>query len=150
MPTASYVPPRPSALPPVISLLRVLMQGDGDLLSLLPAAAYTMDVGPLGYSRRQILIVNDPQLVRPILADPRDVFPKNDLMVDALAPLVGDSMFVSSGDVWRQQRRMVDPAFSHMRLQEGYGSMVAAVDAIEQTMTAHARKAVKRSPWTWR
>jgi cytochrome P450 len=139
MPTASYVPPRPSALPPVISLLRVLMQGDGDLLSLLPGAAYTMDVGPLGYSRRQILIVNDPQLVRPILADPRDVFPKNDLMVDALAPLVGDSMFVSSGDVWRQQRRMVDPAFSHMRLQEGFGSMVAAVDAFEQTMTAHAQ-----------
>jgi cytochrome P450 len=126
-------------LPPVISLLRVLMQGDGDLLSLLPAAAYTMPVGPLGYSRRQILIVNDPQLFRPILTDPRDVFPKNDLMVDALEPLVGDSMFVSSGDVWRQQRRMVDPAFSHMRLQAGFASMVAAVDAYEPTLDAHAR-----------
>lgn len=130
----NYTPPRPTALPPVISLLRVLMQGDGDLLSLLPAAAYTMPVGHLGYSRRQILIVNEPQLVRAVLTDAAEIFPKNDLMVGALAPLVGDSMFVSSGDTWRQQRRMIDPAFSQLRLTRAFASMVAAVDDFEVTL----------------
>ena len=129
-----YIPPRPTALPPVISLLRVLVQGDGDLLSLLPAAAYRMPVGHLGYSRRQILIVNEPQLVRAVLTDSAEIYPKNDLMVGALEPLVGDSMFVSSGDKWRQQRRMIDPAFSQLRLTRAFSSMVAAVDDYEETL----------------
>ncbi len=130
----TYIPPRPVALPPVISLLRVMLQGDGDLLSLLPADAYKMPVGHLGYSRRQILIVNDPQLYRHILTDPLDIYPKNDLMVGALAPLVGDSIFVSSGEKWQKQRRMIDPAFSHMRLGQAFSSMVAAVDEYEQKL----------------
>ena len=130
----NYIPPRPIALPPVISLLRVLIQGDGDLLSLLPAAAYRMPVGHLGYSRRQILIVNQPQLVRAILTDSLEIFPKNDLMVGALEPLVGDSMFVSSGEKWRQQRRMIDPAFSQLRLTRAFSSMVSAVDDYENTL----------------
>lgn len=130
----NYIPPRPTALPPVISLVRVLLQGDGDLLSLLPAASYRMPVGHLGYSRRQILIVNEPSLVRSILTDSAEIYPKNDLMVGALEPLVGNSMFVSSGDKWRQQRRMIDPAFSQLRLTRAFSSMVAAVDDFEQTL----------------
>jgi cytochrome P450 len=133
-----YIPPRPLALPPVVSLLRVILQGDGDLLSLLPAEAYRMPVGHLGYSRRQILIVNDPQLYRNILTDPTEIFPKNDLMVGALEPLVGDSIFVSSGEKWRRQRRMTDPAFSHMRLGAAFPSMLAAVGEYEAKLAAIA------------
>jgi cytochrome P450 len=131
-----YKPPRPAPMGPLVSLARVAMQGDGDLLSLMPAEAYTIAIGPLGYSRRSILIVNDPALTRPILNDPQDVFPKNDLMVGALEPLVGDSMFVSSGALWRSQRRMIDPAFSHMRLATAFPAMVAAVDDFEKRLAS--------------
>jgi cytochrome P450 len=141
MSTPPYIPPRPQALSPIISLLRLIMQGDGDLLSLLPAQAYKMPIGHLGYSRRQTLIVNDPKLYKPILLDEEDIFPKNDLMVDALEPLVGDSIFVSSGAAWRQQRRMVDPAFSHMRLNEAFPSMAAGVDATEVELNEYANSA---------
>jgi cytochrome P450 len=89
----------------LLALLRVALRGDGDLLSLLPANAYRMEIGPLGYSRRSILIVNRPDQVRRVLSDPEGIFPKSDLMVEALAPLIGDSLFVSSGDTWRRQRR---------------------------------------------
>jgi cytochrome P450 len=126
-----YTPPRPKPMGPLASLIRVAMQGDGDLIGLMPATAYTDDMGPLGYSRRLIMIVNDPALTKPILYDPGDIFPKNDLMVGALAPLVGNSMFVSSGDTWRKQRAMIDPAFSHMRLAKAFGAMDAAVDDFE-------------------
>ncbi|MGD8497817.1 MAG: cytochrome P450, partial [Chromatiales bacterium] len=110
------------------ALIRTAWRGEGDLLSLLPAAAYRMRVGKLGYSRRTILIVNDPEIVRTIMTDPTDIYPKNDLMVGALEPLVGDSIFVSSGDTWRRQREMIDPAFSHMRINEAFASMRGAVD----------------------
>ncbi len=133
-----YCPPRPRSLSAVAALVRAAVRGDGDLLSLLPKEAYSIDAGWLGYSRRSILIVNAPELTRSILADPNDIFPKNDLMVGALEPLVGSSIFVSSGDVWRRQRRMIDPAFSHIHLSRAFISMAAAVDDYEHELADKA------------
>jgi cytochrome P450 len=123
---------------PIRSLVRVIRQGDGDLLSLVPSDAYCKPYTYLGYSRRSILLVNDPEIARDILTDPLEIFPKNDLMVGALAPLVGDSIFVSSGERWRRQRAMVDPAFSHMRINRAFDSMVEAVDAYERELDRRA------------
>ncbi len=135
-----YRPPAPRPMTPLRSLWRVLRQGDGDLLSLVPEAAYRETVTPLGYSRRGILLVNDPDAVRNILTDPLEIFPKNDLMVGALAPLVGDSLFVSSGETWRRQRRMVDPAFSQLRIGQAYSAMQHAVRDAEQRFADHAER----------
>jgi cytochrome P450 len=132
-----YCPPRPTPLAAVVSLLRSAARGGGDLMSLLPAKAYRVRAGWLGYSRRGILIVNDPELLREVLTDPSGIYPKNDLMAGALEPLVGNSIFVSHGDVWRRQRRMIDPAFSHMRLGKAFVSMSAAIDDYEQRLDAH-------------
>ena len=139
MPT--YEPPRPQPLAALLSLVRVMWRGDGDLLSLLPAKAYRVETGWLGYSRRSILIVNAPHLLRDVLTDPTDIYPKNDLMVGALEPLVGNSIFVSSGSVWRRQRKMIDPAFSHMRLNKAFLSMTAAVDDYEHYLDRCAQDA---------
>lgn len=136
-----YEPPRPQPLAALLSLVRVMWRGDGDLLSLLPAKAYRVETGWLGYSRRSILIVNAPHLLRDVLTDPTDIYPKNDLMVGALEPLVGNSIFVSSGSVWRRQRKMIDPAFSHMRLNKAFLSMTAAVDDYEHYLDRCAQDA---------
>ncbi len=135
----AYVPPKPVSRAAVLALIRVAFRGDGDLLSLLPANAYRMEIGPLGYSRRSILIVNQPEQVRRVLSDPEGIFPKSDLMVEALAPLIGDSIFVSAGETWRRQRRMVDPAFTMMRVNRAFPSMQDGAEACEQTFDAHAR-----------
>jgi cytochrome P450 len=126
-----YTPPRPVSLPAIISLIRVLRQGDGDLLSLLPNTAYRDPIGPLGYSRRSIVIANDPSLIREVLNDENEIFPKSDLMVNATEALIGDSIFVSSGETWRRQRAMVDPAFTAMRINRAFGAMSAGVDEAE-------------------
>lgn len=125
------IPPHPHPLPALAALLRVMWRGDPDLLSLLPDHAYRVDRGFLGYSRRSIHIVNAPDLVAPVLRDAEDIFPKSDLMVGALAPLVGESIFVSSGPLWRRQRRMIDPAFTQLRVGRAFPAMEAAVDAHE-------------------
>jgi len=123
-----YLPPRPRPLPAVVSLLRAAMRGEGNLLDLLPGSAYRMDIGPLGWSRRSTIIVNRPDLVRRVLIEDEARFPKSDLMVQALEPLIGDSIFVSSGDTWRRQRDMVDPALSMMRIGRAFPSMQAGVE----------------------
>ncbi len=123
-----YIPPKPLSLWSVVALARVLWKGDGNLLELLPAAAYHFDVGNLGYSRRSTVLFNEPGAVRDIMRDAEGVFPKSDLMVSALEHLIGDSIFVTDGERWKRQRAMIDPAFSHMRISHAFGAMKAAVD----------------------
>nr|BBD50088.1 cytochrome P450 family protein [Haliea sp. ETY-M] len=136
--SSPYEPPRPHSLAALPALARVMWNGDGNLLELLPASAYRFDVGNLGYSRRSTVLFNDPELVREIMRDERGVFPKSDLMVNALEPLIGESIFVTDGDKWRRQRAMIDPAFTHMRISLAFGAMRAAVDSYEETLAAHA------------
>jgi cytochrome P450 len=136
-----YQPPRPRSLPALPALLRAAWRRDGNLLELLPREVYDIDLGPIGWSRRQTLIVNDPVLVRQIMTTDVDRFPKSDLMVGALEPLVGDSVFVSSGEAWKRQRRMIDPSLSHIRINRAFAAMVAAVDAYEAELDAAASAA---------
>lgn len=135
-----FEPPRPKSLGPLSALLRAALTGDSNLIGLLPKEAYTMKIGNLGYSRRSIVIINDADEVRKILTDPTDIYPKNDLMVGALAPLVGDSIFVTSGDPWRKQRAMVAPAFNHMKLSLAFDAMQAAVDNYETVIDGHIQE----------
>ena len=136
--TSLYRPPAPVPTSPVRALVNVALKFEHDLLSLLPAEAYTARVSPLGYSRRSILIVNDAAELGPILANTGGLYPKNDLMVGALEDLVGHSLFVSDGEAWRRQRRMIEPAFSHMRIDASFGAMAAAIDACERRLDAAA------------
>jgi cytochrome P450 len=136
----TFTPPRPTSLSALVSLLRVVLRGDGDLLSLLPAAAYRVEVGHLGWSRRQILIVNRPDQVRRVLSDPEGIFPKSDLMVEALDPLIGDSIFVSSGATWKRQRRMIDPSLTMMRVTNAFPAMVAGCEAAEEALEEAAAR----------
>lgn len=129
-----YRPPAPTPSSPLRSLLRVIRQGDGDLLSLVPEEAYRKPLTWLGYSRRSILLVNDTDLCREVLHDKNGIFPKNDLMVGALEGLVGNSLFVSSGESWRRQRQMIDPAFSQLRINKAFEPMVQAVDDYQRVL----------------
>lgn len=137
---ALYRPPAPVPTTPVRGLIRAILRRERDLLGLIPEMCYRVMSAPLGRSRRGILLVNAPDLVTAILTDLDGIFPKNDLMVGALQGLVGDSMFVSSGETWRRQRRMIDPAFSHMRINRAFDSMAAAVDEYEIILDARAER----------
>jgi cytochrome P450 len=138
MAPSPFTPPYPVPRSPVVALIRALLQGEGNLLGLLPAEAYTMPIGPLGYSRRSIVVVNEPKLVREVLVDEAGIFPKSDLMVNALEPLIGDSIFVSSGQVWRRQRGMMDPALSLMRVNRAFPSMEEGAVAAEEMLEGRA------------
>lgn len=135
-----YRPPAPTPSSPLRSLLRVIRQGDGDLLSLVPEEAYRKPLTWLGYSRRSILLINDTELCRQVLHDKNGIFPKNDLMVGALEGLVGNSLFVSSGESWRRQRQMIDPAFSQLRINQAFESMARAVDDYESVLDTYVHE----------
>ena len=137
---AWFEPPHPRARPALLSLVRAMVRDGGDLLSLLPAQAYRMGIGPLGWSRRSTIVVNAPDLVRRVLIDERECFPKSDLMVNALDPLIGESMFVSEGETWRRQRRLMDPSLSQMRIDRAIPAMQACIDDAEQELSGRVAR----------
>ena len=133
-----YRPPAPVPTTPVRALFGAMLTRGRDLLSLMPEEAYRVMVAEVGRTRRKIVLVNDPAIVRDILTEQAERYPKNDLMVGALAPLVGEGVFVSSGEKWRRHRAMIDAAFSHMRVNRAFERMQASLDDFEAELDVSA------------
>ena len=121
---------RPPAPKPPSSLgvgLKLLTGRAPDLLQLLPRACYRKDIVSVPIGKRRVFIVNDPDTVRRILIDDRAAYPKSDLMVSTLEPLVGNGVLISSGAQWEHDRKMLEPAFMQMRLEKLFPKMMEAV-----------------------
>jgi cytochrome P450 len=54
--------------------------------------------------------------VKQVMDTQAEAFPKSNLLGEALKPLLGESIFTTSGEQWRKQRSMMDPAFAQARL----------------------------------
>ncbi|TDM08368.1 MAG: cytochrome P450 [Ideonella sp. MAG2] len=98
--------------------------------------SYAMKMGEVHLPGLDLYMVNDPGLVKRVLVDEADAFPKSDLLAKALRPLLGDSIFTTHGEQWRQQRVLMEPAFEGARIRHVYGHMVAAADAMVTRLNA--------------
>lgn len=77
---------------------------------------------------RNAYLVNQPDLVKTALIDRPDDFPKAEVIRRTLYDLLGDSVFVTNGELWKRQRRMIDPAFAGGRLKEVFPAMLDAAE----------------------
>lgn len=126
----AYVPPAPRPKSGFGSALSALF-GERDTLAMLPREAYDTFITRAPTAGRPVFLVSHPDLVRRVLVDEVETFPKSPLMVNALKPLVGDGVFISGGETWARQREMIDPALTHMRVNEAFEQMSAATIAFE-------------------
>jgi cytochrome P450 len=74
-------------------------------------------------------LMNQPELVKTVLKDRPDDFPKSNRIGEGLRPLLGNSVFLTNGETWKRQRRIIDPAFEGGRLRETYPAMWDAAEA---------------------
>jgi cytochrome P450 len=126
-------PPAPALRSNLAIGLRILFQHSPDLLQTLPRDCYTKDIITVPVGKRPVFIVNHPETIRRILTEDRANYPKSDLMVSALSPLLGDGVLISSGELWEHDRQMLEPAFMHMRLAHMFPDMREAVhDFVER------------------
>src|SRR5712691_5749168 len=72
----------------------------------------------------RMLLVFHPDAIEELLVTRNRDFTKS-LGLRRLRPLVGDGLFLSEGDTWLRQRRLVQPAFHRQRLS-GYGDVMTA------------------------
>ena len=141
----AFVPPKPRTLPKKASLYQRLRYGLRSGLSLFLGGSYT-DLG-VGRHRvptlpwlrpRDVFTVRDPELIREVLVRRSEEFPKSGLMDEMLHALIGYSIFVSNGDVWRRQRRIIDPALEQARVKDVFARMRDAADACIARVARHA------------
>ncbi len=64
--------------------------------------------------------------------------PKSDRIGAGLRPLLGHSVFLTNGETWKRQRRIIDPAFEGGRLRDTYPAMWAAGEAAIARLSAQA------------
>ncbi len=122
-----YRPPAPVPASLRWTLLRSMFSRRSDVLYYVPETAFDRLFVRMPFSRRPLFLVNNPEVIREIMLDKIDDFPKGDLLTDALRPLVGDSIFTVSGERWRRQHRMIDQVFSKLRLRDTFGIMQTAI-----------------------
>ncbi len=116
-------PPKPPARPAKVSLLRYGRMFRRDILSAQPARLYRAWMAEFRTPFFRSFLCNDPKLVDLVLQQRPDDFPKSDRVREGLAPLLGNSVFITNGETWKRQRRIIDPAFEGGRLRDTFPAM---------------------------
>lgn len=123
------LPPKPPSRPEKISLWRYMRLFRKDILSAQPARLYRAWMAEFRTPFFRSYLVNDPDLVKEVLVRNPDAFPKSDRIGAGLRPLLGNSVFLTNGETWKRQRRIIDPAFEGGRLRDTYPGIYDAADA---------------------
>lgn len=119
-------PPKPEPRADRVSLLTYLRLFRHDILSAQPARLYRAWMAEFRTPFFRSYLCNDPALVNRVLVEEPDDFPKSNRIRAGLEPLLGNSVFVTNGEDWKRQRRIIDPAFEGGRLRDTFPAMVAA------------------------
>ena len=122
----SDLPPKPAARDGRVSLWRYLRLFRQDILASQPARLYRAWMAEFRTPFFRSYLVNQPDLVRKVLQERPEDYPKSDRISEGLRPLLGNSVFVTNGETWKRQRRIIDPAFEGGRLRDTFPAMLAA------------------------
>lgn len=122
-------PPKPPSRPERVSLLKYVRLFRQDILSAQPAKLYRAWMAEFRTPLFRSFMVNQPDLVQRVLKERPDDFPKSGRISEGLRPLLGNSVFLTNGAVWKRQRRIIDPAFEGGRLRETYPAMWQAAQS---------------------
>jgi cytochrome P450 len=81
------------------------------------------DVVPLRLSPYRVVLFNHPDLIEQVLVAKQRAFVKG-CVVHRLGEVLGRGLLTSDGELWRSQRRLIQPAFHRERI-ERHGAMMA-------------------------
>ncbi|MGB1235081.1 MAG: cytochrome P450 [Planktomarina sp.] len=128
------MPPKPTPRAGKVSLWQYMKLFRQDILSAQPAKLYRAWMAEFRTPFFRSYMVNQPELVKHVLNKDPDNFPKSGRVAEGLRPLLGNSVFLTNGQTWKRQRRIIDPAFEGGRLRETYPAMWDAAGAAVHRM----------------
>ncbi len=137
------IPPKPAPRPDKVSLWRYMRLFRQDILSAQPERLYRALMAEFRTPFFRSYLCNDPKLIDLVLKDRPADFPKSDRISEGLAPLLGNSVFLTNGAEWERQRRIIDPAFAGGRLRNTFPAMLLAAKAAAARLAAQAGREVE-------
>lgn len=123
----------PESRPERAGVIAMWHRARRNLFAALPARLYRAWLAEVRTPFYNSYLANDPRLVAIALTGRPQDFPKSGIIATTLGDLLGQSVFVTNGETWARQRRMIDPAFEGGRLRETFPAMrAAAADAADR------------------
>jgi cytochrome P450 len=83
------------------------------------------DIAHYKFGPLHVYQLNHPEMVRQILVEQPEKFHKPELVKRAFRPFAGEGLFTSDGALWKQQRKLMQPAF-HPRQLATYADLMVA------------------------
>lgn len=127
-------PPKPPSRPKRVSLWKYARLFRQDILSAQPERLYRAWMAEFRTPFFRSFLLNQPELLRTVLQERPDDFPKSNRIGEGLRPLLGNSVFLTNGETWKRQRRIIDPAFEGGRLRDAFPAMQAAAESAAQRL----------------
>lgn len=142
--TQPIIPPKPIPRAGKVSIWGYFKLFKKDILSAQPARLYRAWMAEMRTPFFRSYLCNDPKLVDLVLKEQPENFPKSERMRIGLKPLLGESVFISNGELWKRQRRIIDPAFEGGRLRQIFPAMWdSGTAAVERLMPMADGRAVE-------
>lgn len=137
------LPPKPPSRPEKVSLWQYMRLFRRDILSAQPAKLYRAWMAEFRTPFFRSFMINDPALIETVLKERPDDFPKSARISEGLRPLLGNSVFLTNGETWKRQRRIIDPAFEGGRLRESFPAMWDAAEATAARLDAQVGQVIE-------
>jgi cytochrome P450 len=98
-----------------VTWLRLLAEQEGPLDFLDRMGHRYGDVAMLETRLQNVVVVRGPEAVRHVLLGNQDNYRKSN-QYELLAPVLGNGLVTSAGEVWQRQRKLVQPMFAKRHL----------------------------------
>ena len=112
------------------NLLKRFSRGLGSWFGLLNEWDFRIGIGSTNVLGLEMVLVNRPDLVRQVLVEEPEAFPKHPYTQWILEPLIGQGLFAVNGAEWQRQRRLVDQALQVTQLRRVFPLMQGAVQTM--------------------
>jgi cytochrome P450 len=113
-------------------ILKRLNKVRGNAIAAWPKFCYKRELVTFRVFRTSLFIINHPPSIQRVMATNGKNYVKSPMNTQALKPLLGDGLFVSEGELWTRQRRVMAPS-THSNRLAGYAQTV-----LEEGQTAIA------------
>jgi cytochrome P450 len=134
---SAFLPPYPARPPEPLSPLATLAAARRNFLAVFDEKCFEYQFFSTRILNRRVFVCNSPDTVAQAFIALHESFQrKTPQMRHALAPLLGDGLFISDGALWQKRRRIVAPIVHASRLAAFAPTMVATAAETAQRWAA--------------
>lgn len=120
-----FIPPMPERLPKKTPVWTKIIKSRDNLIAGWTEDCFEMKVFDFSILNQRYIVCNSGAAVRQVFLEKHDNYdPKSPQMREALRPLLGDGLFVSDGELWRQRRDACAPSLRSEYLPDYIPQMV--------------------------